>query len=427
MRRYIYIILGVLVVVIIGLIVFWFFFKNQSSPAPSGTSGSLPQTGTQSGNGSGNGNGAGSQTGGSLGNGTPNAAPGTKFGIASNELIFDYFVDAQNNVIAIEPDGKIGQITNSQANYLSSSGVQNLITTGFSYDGKKLFVNFGDPLNPQTAIFDVQSKSWTPLSQGLISPAWSPINYQIAYMSGAATGTKTISTLDVSNPKAKPIQLAQINVQGPSLAWLNKTQLLLFDKPAAFVAGSLWLFDTQKNNLSPVITEELGLQSVWSAATTTTSLATPIGLAFSAGPGSLGGHLQLVDSSGNPLKNVGFVTLTSKCLFNPVIGYVSSTTPTTASTTAPAAPKLSSYLALYCAVPRNQDGLTTARLPDDYQQMALFTSDDFYRVNVVTGETDSIFANPNQNLDASDLKIFNNTLFFVNRYDQKLYAISLSQ
>jgi hypothetical protein len=59
--------------------------------------------------------------------------------------------------------------------------------------------------------------------------------------------------------------------------------------------------------------------------------------------------------------------------------------------------------------------------------MALFTSDDIYKINTATGATDALFSDQTQNLDTSDLKIFNNTLFFINRYDQKLYGLVLAQ
>jgi hypothetical protein len=83
-------------------------------------------------------------------------------------------------------------------------------------------------------------------------------------------------------------------------------------------------------------------------------------------------------------------------------------------------------LNLYCAVPRDQDTFGVARLPDEYDQKMLFTADDFYRINTTSGALSTVFSNTNLTLDATDLKIANGILFFVNRYDQKLYAIKLA-
>ena len=138
-------------------------------------------------------------------------------------------------------------------------------------------------------------------------------------------------------------------------------------------------------------------------------------------------------------QDLTFLTLPSKCTFNfevpapiPVTGSVVATTTTgthTSGTKAivptPIAPttQAPAYLAAYCAIPQDTSKLNGAKLPDDYEKMSLFTQDNFYKIHTDTGATENFFL-PTQILDASKLKMFNNILFFVNRYDQKLYAIS---
>ena len=80
---------------------------------------------------------------------------------------------------------------------------------------------------------------------------------------------------------------------------------------------------------------------------------------------------------------------------------------------------------LYCAVPRDTQKFDLARLPDDYDKKKLFTVDDFYKIDLGDGSITEVFADPAQALDAAQLQVANQTLFFVNRYDQRLYAISL--
>jgi hypothetical protein len=82
---------------------------------------------------------------------------------------------------------------------------------------------------------------------------------------------------------------------------------------------------------------------------------------------------------------------------------------------------------IYCAVPSDQNTLSAARLPDEYEQYMYFTDDNFYSINTDTGSLNEIFSPSaiNQNIDATDMKVFNNILFFVNRYDQKIYALAL--
>ena len=81
---------------------------------------------------------------------------------------------------------------------------------------------------------------------------------------------------------------------------------------------------------------------------------------------------------------------------------------------------------LDCAVPRDQQGLKIAQLPDEYQKNALFTSDNFYKINLADGSLFTIFDDPSIAIDATNMKVVNKTLFFVNRFDSKLYSLNFS-
>jgi hypothetical protein len=412
-----YLIIGVVIIVILGLVAIWWFFLRGTTtpPAPAGSTGILPQTGgAQTGTGtSGN-----LPSGGNPVAGIPNAA--TKFGVVSDEPVLAYFVDAGNNVIIVEPDGKIARVTNGQTTFLSSSQIANLMAASFSYDGAKALVSFGDRDNPQTSIFDLATKAWAPLTMGIISPVWSPSDYRIAYLASNTDGTKTLATLNAAKTTAKPSTLLSLNAQDLSLVWPSKNNIVLSEKPSALTNGSALLFNLQNQTLTPITLEVSGFEALWNG-NATSAAATPFGLVFSANTPRPGGRLRLINPSGNTVQSVNFLTLPSKCLFHresPVLPPGASST----TSTVPVAP----YLALYCAVPEDQDELSSARLPDDYEQMALFTADAFYGIHTDTGAMDSVFSPP-QNMDAADLGIFNHILFFINRYDQKLYAISLTQ
>ena len=134
-------------------------------------------------------------------------------------------------------------------------------------------------------------------------------------------------------------------------------------------------------------------------------------LVFSTDASRRGGKLSLYDNSASLLANFSFLTLPSKCLF-PFEDSMESGTSTTAS-----------IKFLYCAVPRNQDQLKTKTLPDDYQKMAIFTADNFLKINLIDGSVEQILAD--QALDGENLKIFGGNLLFINRLDGLLYAISL--
>jgi hypothetical protein len=398
------IIVGVVVAALFILVIgaYFLFFAPKPTSTQTGSSGSLPSTGTQNING----------TGGSA-SGTANTI-GTNFGVISNNPTLDYFVNASNAVTAIQPDGEVDQISGGNVTTLSSLQVPNILSASFSYDGTKILVSSGNPTAPTVSVFDVATAAWSPLGTGWQSVAWSPVDYRVAYVKTNANGTETFATINAANLKAAPVTLLTLHAQDLTVAWPLKNQLILSTQPSALVAGSAWSFTLSSASLAPIVYETPGLATIWNsgatAAATTSSI--PFGLQFSSGNDGLGGYLTLIDDYGNTLQQIKFVTLPSKCSF-------ASQAPTGGGATSSA-----SYL--FCGVPRDQTDLAYNHLPDDYNQLALFTIDDLYRINLQTGAIDTVFDDPSQSLDISDVKLFNNILFFINRYDNKLYAISLS-
>ena len=216
-----------------------------------------------------------------------------------------------------------------------------------------------------------------------------------------------LSIVNTANLKSGVATLLTLHANDLSLQWLNKSTFILSDKPSVNNNGSIWLFNSQGGGLTPLVFEESGLEGIWSHGTKTT------GLVFSDSPSGQSQPLLLESvSTSLSSRSLTFSTLPSKCLFN----NDSSSTATS-----------SAYLALYCGIPRPSSNFASAHLPDDYNMMALFTSDDIYKVNTVNGQTQTLWSSQSQNVDASNLKIFNNTLFFVNRYNQELYGLVLSQ
>jgi hypothetical protein len=393
------------IIVVVGL--YFLFFAPSGMPSgtvtQTGQAGTLPSTPNQN-----------------IGGGLPGTSPSSttpanpalekNFGVIAQMPVLDYFVNAANTVTVIERDGEIAQVANGQVNTISSITIQNILNAHFSYDGAKILTSFGDPVNPQVSVFDVTKKAWTPLAIGLQSATWSPSDYRVAYYTAnAARGTETIAAVDASKVKPTPVAITTVYAQDLALAWPTKNQIVLSTKPSAYLAGSAWIYDLQKTTLTPVAAEVPGLATLWSGAGFPS--ATPTALMFSSSRSDLGGSLSLTNITGNIIQTLKFATLPSKCLF--------------ASTPA-SAPTATSTPYLYCGIPRDQNTFSISHLPDDYDQMALLTSDDIYRVNIQSGAIDTIFNDQTQNLDISDVKFFNNTLFFVNRYDQKLYGVQLN-
>lgn len=79
----------------------------------------------------------------------------------------------------------------------------------------------------------------------------------------------------------------------------------------------------------------------------------------------------------------------------------------------------------YCAIP-NQDDVTL----DNYLKRKVYTNDNIYFVSINMGAKKAqtrllLRANDANPIDATNLSLYKNRLFFINRYDQKIYSLEL--
>jgi len=166
MKRYLYIIIGIVAAAAI-IIVVLFLIKNNgnvsiNTVSTSTVSGSLPAVGAQNNN-----TGATSTTAPlSLpsSTSTPGATTGQvavqNFGVLSDVPMVDYFIDGKNVIAGIEPTGQVVSVSNGKTTVVNSSTLNAIISAGFSYDGKKIVVSYGDPANPQGALYDATANTW---------------------------------------------------------------------------------------------------------------------------------------------------------------------------------------------------------------------------------------------------------------------------
>ncbi len=445
MKRYIYIIIAI-VVVAVAAIAILLYVKNSSTggsgsaASSTATTGPLPVAGTRGSTGS-TGN-AGSPlslpSDNSSTSGAPTQSAAPSFGVLSNNPVAGYAVSAQNVVTAIQPDGEVFAVVNGQTSIVNSSTVSGIIAVSFSADGKKALVNYGNPNNPQSSIYDVSLNAWTALPVGMQSPQWSPSGgYGIAYLATTRNGGLALQTIDATSAatiKRGATTLLSLAATDLALQWPMKNYFILSDKPTSASVGSIWEFNASAGTLTALEYNTPGAESTWSA-----NVATPYGLIFyDSGLGNRTENLSLRPLYGTaPSEQMSFLTLPSKCAFdNETMPIATSTaagqstsTPTSTIKTSRAisaktAPTSTPYLALYCGVPRSSSGFSSASLPDAYNMMSLFTSDDIYKINLTTAAITPIWSDQTQNMDVSDVKIFNGTLFFVNRYDERLYGLT---
>ncbi len=416
MRRYLYLFAIVLVIVIVVLV--GILIARRAGPGteavPTGggttTPGGLPVAPPATGE--------NNQAGAGAAETTPNYE-GQKFSVVAENKASDFFVNGDASVVLVQPDGQIMKAQGGQVSSLSSSPIANLIATHFSYDGKKILAVFGDRARPETSLFDVTSKTWRPLPPNMQSPAWSPVNYQIAYL-GERNGSGMLFELDTSKAVGVPQEILKINLQDVQLRWIDQNQIILSDRGSALTKGSVWSLDIKNKILTPLAIDTPGLDSIWGSQ---------YGLVFVASQSQRGGGLRLLDAAGNLLHEMAFVTLPSKCTFTTETTVTPIKAPVGTSTRASSQATSTTAVSriLYCAIPKNTEAFQAATLPDAYFRKELFTADEFYVVNLLDGKTDIIPGGKDLSVDAVNPKVFNHTLFFINRLNEQLYALSLSE
>jgi len=417
MKRFLFITIAVAVVA--GVIAFGYYlrFLGQGGGGAGGTGGTLPTS---------TGAGVRQPTG-----GTPNIGQssstisGTLAVVGGSTTILDYFVGAGGAVTAVGLDGSVIQLDGAQQPVtLSPTTVSGANAASFSADGQGVLVVGGESRALFFSAYDIPRRAWTRLPTSTIAAVWSPISRTVAYLVTTSVGS-ALTTLDLGSPAAKPVELLPTHQQDLLLQWPSANRILLVDRGNSRTAGSVWSFELSTKTLTPLILDQPGLATLWN----------PLGhgLVLKNGGRTTGGVLGLISGWLGSTQQLNFLTLPSKCVFQTIFssstatGTVPLTTTTTKRSVAAITTTNSSSVREFidCAVPSDSEALDTNRLPDAYDEMALLTEDNLYQINLGDGNTTAIPGGSAARIDAVQLKIFGGRLYFINRYDRKLYSVPL--
>lgn len=342
----------------------------------------------------------------------PGGAPGAPEGlrIVGNEQFFSFGVASDTSLVAAGLDGKIFTIpaSGSSASPVGSAALDNFVSAEFSDDAQKIVFSFGSPEARQFSVFDLKTKSWTPLQNSVVAAAWKPKSHTLAYAS-EKNGLKTVFSLDLDSSKAKPQQLFSLRMEDLVLDWISPTKISVGQRPSAFASSFAIIFDTAKKTFSSPVAGSAGLSLLWDSSASRA-------LEFTAGPTARGGEFRIISSSGEVMNRFEFLTLPEKCLFVPAAVAIS----TTSAKSAPAAFENE----IICAVPSDQSSLSKSAVPDEYYRRGIFTSDDIYKIDLEEG-TASLLLSSSKNFDVQNPVLFGGTLFFLNRSDNKIYSLEI--
>ena len=329
-------------------------------------------------------------------------AVASKLSVISDNTIYGYWVFNSNQkiqgsgVFYVGRDGIIYKIKADGADEaLTSSSIENFQSLKSSLDGKRVIIKSGNSGASKFVVYNSENNIFESLPDKITAADFSPDGKKVAYFSANAgdPGKSDLITKSLIDLKQKPATLLSLYQGDFGLNWISQNKITLVPKPSAFYPASIWAVDVVKKTLSRLTSEENGLNGLivnWSSDG-------KIGLQFSSSMEGRSRILNLINDQGEIMANFEFVTLPEKC-------FVSD-------------PKI------YCAIPQSIPDKSA--LPDDYLKNAVYFVDSLYQIDITSNSFERIFDGNASAIDAINLNFVDGKLFFINKYDSKLYVLEL--
>ena len=286
-----------------------------------------------------------------------------------------YYIDFEGNII------KVGGSEEEVVGRVNAAPILSVLP---SQSGIEAVVAFGNPHNPQFSVFNASTTEWRPLGPETRAIAWSPDGLRLASIE-SINGVTSIFTSGANGNKGNKIM--DISLVDVGLEWIYENKILITEKPSALLTGSIWVIDV-KNKTIQLAAEAKGL---------ILKQHQNKGIMFSVVDGFPLIELKTTDKD-LPTIRLPFITLPEKC----TIGDTN----------------------LYCAAPVNITDKIL--LPDDYLKKKFYSDDVIYEYALDKKSIRTIFRlSQDSAIDAINLKIIGDKLFFINRYDNYVYSIDL--
>lgn len=384
-----YIIIGVLALLIVGGVIWYFSGQTLQITKKTGISTSGTETGFP--------NGATTRTG---QNGKETEASGGLTGAPEPKLmqITDFAVvsptlnkNGDKILFYAKTGGDIyeSDFLGKEKKKISNITVLGILTAQWSPQKDKAIVWYLDKNEIKKFIQTIGTTTKAAFLPSLAYTAsWSQDGSSVAYLSlGKEGSTLVVTDSSAKNPKTKfktPVRDFRIN-------WITQNQISFNSASSGFAPSVLYVFDAKNNSFSKIIDNTYGFIPLWS----------PDGkqLLYSATNNNGEGlSLYLKKTDGKTLK-LGVTTLPEKCAWS------------------------SDSKEIFCALPRN---FQNTNMPDSYYQGLTYFSDRLVKINAENNETTELFNE--REFDAENLLITSDKerVFFVDRKDGTLWGINLA-
>ncbi len=385
LKKILIIFISVLILALIGLLIYNLFIKE---PEKDGLSpGELPE-----------GEEGGLEPGEEEGEITPK--PELKIKAISTERVLSPTLSADNTKVIYysQYNGNVWQsaFDGSGLMKVSSAALDNLKDIIWSPDKTKVISIYQDEEeNISKYSYNYNTGKVFLLDSFIQEIIWSPQSDKIVYQyTNETTDDNNIST---ANPDGANWQsIFQTRMKNINLSWAG-SEITFYEKPSGLIQGSLFILNPLTKNLTKVLSDVYGMAAKWS----------PQGdnvLYSKTGNQGKGIGLYIAPKDGSGEIAIGISGLIEKCVWS------------------------QDNRTIFCAVSSNIDEAEI--LPDDFYKGSFISNDEFWKINLETGEK-TILLEPWERgdgiYDAVDLFLspLEDYLFFVSKLDGLLYSIGL--
>lgn len=243
--------------------------------------------------------------------------------------------------------------------------------------------------------YNYETNQVFPLNTNMQAITWSSNSDKILFQYIDEAGDN--NHLGVANPDGSNWQnIFQMRMKDINLDWLSP-EIAFYEKPSGLTQSFLFILNPLNNDLTKVLSDIYGLSIKWSPRKDKFIFSQTI---------NNGKNISLYVSSkdGTAGTNTNIPSFVEKCVWS------------------------QDNRTIFCAAPKNINEAKT--LPDDFYKGSFAGNDDFWKVNLETGEITVLLESWERGeeiYDAVDLFLspLEDYLFFVNKRDGLLYSIAL--
>ena len=319
----------------------------------------------------------------------------------SKEAVLGATIDKKTEKISFYSalDGTVWQVDSDGSNLMQISSVKlsGLVGVNWSSDKTKVLTNFNKDGKNIFFMYDNIKKAGVQLSGNIDNVVWDSLGGKIVYK--YYDGKTKKRSLSVANPDGSAWQTVVDDVpfRRASLAIVPLSSTVSFwNTPSATEESFLQIVSITGGGVKVIFKGRFGGDYLWSPDGSQALVSSV------ASNNSKTILLGVVDLQGQ-YRDLGIPTLASKCVWS-----------TDGRTV---------YYALPGGIPA---GVT---MPDDYQNKKFITEDTFWKVNTLTGNKERILElndiNGSYDVREPFLSSTENSLFFINGGDGKLYRVAL--